>query len=53
MELNSKLIKDLNINLATLNFIEEKVGSSLECPGTGDHLLNITPVTQTLRTTVN
>ena len=33
--------KDLNINLATLNLIEEKVGSSLECICTGDHFLNI------------
>ena len=49
-KLKSKCIKDLNIHLATLNFIEEKVGSSLECMGTGFHYLNITPVAQTLRT---
>ena len=36
-----------------LNLIEEKVGSTLECIGTGDYFLNITPVTQTLRETVN
>ena len=49
----SKWIKDLNIKLTTLNPIEEKVGGSLECMGTGDHLLNITPVAQTLRATIN
>ena len=38
---------------ATLNLIEEKVGSIFECIGTGDHFLNITPVAQTLRETIN
>ena len=33
--------------------IEEKVGSTLEHIGTGDHFLNITPVAQTLRETIN
>ena len=46
-------IKDLNINLTTLNLLEEKVGSSLQYMGTGDHFLNITPVAQSLRTTIN
>ena len=46
-------IKDLNINPVTLNLIEKKMGSSLERTGTGDHFLNITPVAQTLRATVN
>ena len=36
----------------TLNLIEYKVGSTLECFGIGDHLLNI-PVGQTLRETTN
>ena len=36
-----------------LNLTEEKVGSTLECIGTGHHFLNITPVTQTLRVTIN
>ena len=36
-----------------MNLIEEKVGSSLQCKGTGDHFLNITPVAQTLRTPIN
>ena len=52
-KLKSKWIKDLNINLTTQNLIEEKVGSSLQCMGTWDHFLNITPVAQTLRATIN
>ena len=43
-KLKSKWMKDLNIKPATLNLIEEKVGSTLEHIGTGDHVLNITPV---------
>ena len=52
-KLKSKCIKDLNIKPATLNLIEEKVGSTLELIGTGDHFLNITPIAQTLRETIN
>ncbi|XP_076422449.1 membrane-associated guanylate kinase, WW and PDZ domain-containing protein 2 isoform X12 [Peromyscus maniculatus bairdii] len=52
-KLKSKWIKDLNINPATLNLLEEKVGNSLERLGIGDHFLNITPVAQTLRQTIN
>ena len=52
-KLKSKWIKDLNIKPATLNLIEEKVGSTLESIGTGDHFLNITQVAQTLRETIN
>ena len=52
-KLKSKWIKDLNINLATLNLIEEKVGSSLQCMGKGDPFLNIIPVAQTLREIIN
>ncbi|KAL6033132.1 hypothetical protein STEG23_009653 [Scotinomys teguina] len=52
-KLNSKWIKDLNINSVTLNLIEEKVGSTFECNGTGDHFLNITPIAQTLSGTIN
>ena len=51
--LKSKRIKDLNINPDTLNLIEEKVGSTLECMGTEDHFLNKTPVAPTLRETIN
>ena len=46
-------IKDLNIKPATLNLIEEKVGSTLERIDTGNHFLNITPAAQTLRETIN
>ena len=49
----SKLIKDLHIKPITLNLTEEKVGSTLEHIGTGDHFLNKTPVAQTLRETIN
>ena len=38
----SKWIKGLNINLTTLNLLEEKVGSSFQCMNTGDHFLNKT-----------
>ena len=36
-KLKSTWIKDLNIKPTTLNLIEEKVGSTLERIGTGDH----------------
>ena len=49
----TKLKSKWIINLATLNLIEEKVRSSIERMGTGDHILNITPVAQTLRATIN
>ena len=45
--------QDLNINPATLDIIEEKVGSSLEHMGTENHFLNRTPVEQTLKVTIN
>ena len=49
----SKWIKDLNINLTTLNLIEEEVGSNLQCEGTEDFFLNTTPVAQTIRASIN
>ena len=52
-KVKSKQIKDLDINLFTLNQIEEKVGSSLKQIDTGNHFLNITLVPQTLRATIN
>ena len=52
-KLKSKWIKDLNIKPATLNLIEEKVGSILECVGTGNHFPNIAPAAQTLRAIIN
>ena len=51
-KLKSKWIKDLNINPATLNLLEEKVGGTLQQIGTGDRFLNITPGAQTLRSTI-
>ena len=38
---------------ATLNLLEEKVGDILEQIDTGDCFLNITPIAQTLRLTIN
>ena len=52
-KLKSKWIKDLNIKPNTLNLIEEKVGKSLKCIGTGEHFLNRTPVAQALRSTID
>ena len=47
-------IKNLNLKPhKTLNLIKESVGSTLECIGTGDHFLIITPAAQTLRETIN
>ena len=42
-KLKSKWIKDLNIKPATLNLIEEKVGSILECIDTGKNLSKYNP----------
>ena len=44
---------DLIQNLTALNLIEEKVGSNLQCMGTGDLFLNITSVAQTIRASIN
>ena len=52
-KLKSKWIKVPIVSQTTLNLIEEKVGSSLQCMGIGDHFLNIIPVAQTLRATIN
>ena len=43
----------LQHNVNQLNLVEEKVGSTLEHIGTGDHFLNRTPAAQTLRETIN
>ena len=51
-KIKSKWIKDLNINPATLNLLEDKVGNTFELIGTGDCFLNITPVAQTLSSTI-
>ena len=51
-KLKSKWIKDLKKKI-TLNLVENKVKSILEHIGTGDCFLNITPVAQILRATIN
>ena len=50
---SSKWIKGLSIKPNTVNLIEEKVGSTLEHIGTGDHFLNITTAGQTQNVTLN
>jgi hypothetical protein len=45
-KIKSKWIKGLKIKLTILNFIEVKVGSSLEHISTEDNLLNQTPMAQ-------
>jgi hypothetical protein len=52
-ELKSKWIKDLNIKTYTLNLIEEKMGYSLECTGTGKNFLKRTPMAQILISTTD
>ena len=52
-KLKSEWIRDLNINLTSLNLIEEEVGSSLQYMGTGDHFLRRNPVAPTIRATMN
>ena len=52
-KLKSRWIKDLNIKPTILNLIEEKVENTLEHMGIGDHFLNIAPVSETLRSTIN
>ena len=52
-KLKSKWIKDLNINPATLNQLGDKFGTTLELIGIGENFLNITPVAQTLRSTID
>jgi hypothetical protein len=47
--INSKWIKDLNIRPATLNFIQEKAGYTLEVIGIGKDFLNRTPAAQQLK----
>jgi hypothetical protein len=48
----SKWIKDINIKLDTLNFIEVKVENTLEYIGTGGKLVYRTPMTQALYSTI-
>lgn len=52
-KLKSKWIKNHNINPGTLNLTEKIVVRSLEHIGKEDNFLNIMPVAQALRLTVN
>jgi hypothetical protein len=52
-KLKTRWIKDRNIKLGTLNLIEEKVGNTHEHIGTGDYFLKRTPMTQSLRSTID
>jgi hypothetical protein len=52
-KLRSKWINNLNINLHTLNLIEEKVGNTLKCIGTGKKFLIGTPMAQAQRSTTD
>jgi hypothetical protein len=45
--------QELCIKLDTLNFIDKKVGNSLEHIGTGVSFLNKTPMAQDLRPTID
>ena len=48
-KLKFKWIKDLNTKPTTQHLIEEKVESTFEHIGIGNHFLNTTPEVQTLR----
>jgi hypothetical protein len=48
-KLKTKWIKDLHTKRDTLKLIEEKVGKSLEHMGTGEKLLNRTPMASVVR----
>jgi hypothetical protein len=52
-KLKSKCIKYHNIDPETLNLIEEKVGNSFKQIGTGDNVLDRTPMAQALRSTTD
>jgi hypothetical protein len=46
-------IKDLNIKPDSLNLMEEKVGNSHECIGTGDKFLNKATMAPVLKTAID
>ena len=50
---NSKWIKDLHIKSDTLKLIEKKLGKTLEDMGTGENLLNKTPIAYALRSRID
>ena len=53
INVNSKCIRDLYIRPNTPNPIEEKLGNSLELPGTRKDFLTRIPMAKTLRPTTN
>jgi len=52
-KLKSKWIEDHHIKPDTLKLIEDKVGKSLKCIGTGEIFLNRTPMAYALRSRIN
>jgi hypothetical protein len=52
-KLKSKWGKDLNINPDALNIVKEKLGTKLECIGTGNNFLNRTQISLTLRSIID
>jgi hypothetical protein len=52
-KLKSKWIKELHIKPETLKLIEEKVGKSFEDMGTGENLLNRTPMACAVRSRID
>ena len=52
-KLKSKWIKDLHIKPDTLKLIEKKLGKTLEDIGTGEKLLNRTPIAYALRSRID
>jgi hypothetical protein len=52
-KLKSKWIKDLHIKPDTLKLTEDKVGKRHEHKGTGEKLLNRTPMEYALRSRIN
>ena len=53
MKLKTKWVKDGKKHPDTLNYIEERVGNTLEYIGTGDNFLNRTTMTQVLKPTID
>ena len=45
--------RDLNVKPNILNLLEEEVGNSLKCIGTGENFLNRTPMAHALRSTID
>jgi hypothetical protein len=45
-KINSKCIKDLNVRAKTVKLLEKNIGKILEDRGTGNNILNRTPIAQ-------